>query len=159
MAEYNIQESHKLLDDYTDALKIDKLALDNELTDHPELLNAIGREYARCMAMRDNKKHDHDLAIAATDKRLRTRYSDEGVKITEARLEKELLEHPAVQNAFTEYAMWKHMTEAWLALKESMNARGYALRDLAALYIAGYYSHAPVKAAEKDATLIRAQRG
>lgn len=150
-----VKECEELLGEMQSRLLIDKHNLDIELSQHADTYYAIAHEYTRCMAYRDQAKQDCDLAKANVDRQLREKYAADGAKVTEARLDNEVTLSVPVQNAQSEYAMWRHMTEAWQALRDAYSTRGYAIRDLVQLHIAGYYADAPVKAAEEKRPMLR----
>lgn len=133
----DIQQTHKLYEELSAGLKIDKHELDEEWVGQPELHNEAGRAYARCIAQRDQCEQEYKLVQAAIDRKLRDAHADS--KPTEVRLKNMVTEHPDVQNAFTEFNMWNHMAEAFKVLRESYTHRRDALRELVTLYMAGYY--------------------
>lgn len=151
----NIQETHKLYEELKEALKIDKHDLDEEWVGQPELHNEAGRAYARCIAQRDQCEQEYKLVQAAIDRKLRDQYAND--KITEVRLKNLVTEHPDVQNAYTEFNMWNHMTEAFKALKESYTHRRDALRELVSLHLAGYYGQRD-NARDAEAALNKTRR-
>lgn len=153
---YNINEHQTHIDRCTKALAIDKNDLDNEVIHQPQLFNEVSQHYVQALAQRDMLKQEVDLAKAQLDTHLRTEYVNEGVKYTEASLANTIIQHPEYQKAVTEHLAWAHLTNAWGALKESFMQRSYALKDLAALYISGYYAEAAIKEPQQGAIARKA---
>jgi|SRR5215469_1005194 len=156
MAEgYTIQLSQKRLDLLTGQMGIDKDALDEEFVRQPNLYWEVAHEYSRAMGMKDQLRHEIDLTKAELDKTIRDRYERDGGRLTEAKLESEILNTQRMADILNEYDQWKYMTEVWNSLKEATSQRAYALRDLAQLHISGYYATSPIKEVSDD---IKASR-
>lgn len=126
-------------------LKIDKHKLDDALETQAEIFHKISEHTALAIAEKDASKYDLDNLISATYLNIRKEAISKSRKITEVLLQNELEQVKEVQEAKEVYLEAKANTDEWLAFKESFSQRGYMLRDLATLWVAGYYAETAIK--------------
>lgn len=127
------------------ALVIDKHALDDELMRQPQLMQQVSEEYANAISQKDffydqAKKLEGDLYIE-----MKTHIEGSGEKATEVRVKSEVERHPKRIEARDNYNLWVAQTEKWLGLKDSFMQRMFALRELASLWGANYFTSNHVK--------------
>jgi len=144
-------ESEALLEEYAEALLIDKYSLDAGLIEQPTVYYNVGVGYANAMSARDFARAELDRAKADADREVRNQAMDENVRITEAQVANRILEDPLYQAANRNYLDWKALTEKWIALKESFGQRAYALRDMCQLWISNYYADTAIHSDNAEA--------
>lgn len=137
-------------------IKIDRNTLDEDVIQQPILYQEVSELYVMAMSERDSAKD----ALAKTDAEiaheLRAKWAANGEKGTEAKLEEEILLAP---KHIVAHAYWSTLVRraSYLgAMKESFDQRGKMLRELAALYIAGYYDKASAGAGQRDGLIAKA---
>lgn len=152
----------KTLDYYQGLLKIDKHDLDNALMEHPDLFAEVAGEKALSISKRDQAKLELEEIEAQTDIDLRDDFARSGTKVTEALISNHVTRDVDVQAAQRKLLNAKLEAERWSALAEAFSQRGYILKDLCALYIAGYWGsrsaegEAKTSASERTAQTARA---
>ncbi len=124
------------------SLQIDRANLDEELIKQPSLFYQVSEAYVEAVALRDTKKDNLAVVDAAIDGQIRER--DE--KTTEVKIRNEIQLHPNHQIAFDAYMLVKLEADKLGALKEAIYNRGFVLRDLVQLEIAGFYQVSSVSA-------------
>jgi len=127
-------------DEYQRALKIDKDELDRHLVEQPEIFYRISKKLADCISERDAAKENLAVIDAHLDVRLRREASEDGTKLTENSLRAAIQTHKEHLDEHDNYLGSIQEASEWAALKDAFQQRAYMLRELVALYIAGYYS-------------------
>lgn len=123
---------------YRGKVEIDKHNLDRCLSEQPALFLDIADEYALARSRADEKKDA--LKRADAERALSIREGSE--KITEKTVEAKVLISKAHNRAYAEYIEAEREAERWLALKETFQQRGYVLKDMVGLFVAGYFQEA-----------------
>lgn len=124
------------LDEARSYLAVDKHNLDEELVQQPQLYERVGQELAMAQTdLASAKKSLEKMESELLDDLLRKdtgRTSMEKLK-SKLHFDPELQRmHAVLRSREEDVRMWTHMLEAF-------KARGYSIRDLAALYNANYY--------------------
>ena len=145
------QENLDLIDEYAEALLIDKLNLDTCLIEQCSVYYKVGIGYADAVSYRDQAKSELDKVKAECDKFIRQDAAMANERITEAQVAAKILEETEYQIALGEFLEWKMLTDKWTALKESFGQRAYILRDLAQLWMANYYADTTIQPAKSEA--------
>jgi hypothetical protein len=130
--------------DYQDKMRIDRDALDEALMEQPGLFLGVSQEYAMAVSNRDRCKADVELVHAKASLSVRQMLEEEGKKATEAIIASLIELDKNYRRAFNAYLESKADAERLSALKESFGQRGYVLKDLCGLYVAGYFATASV---------------
>lgn len=144
-----------MLNEIKTRLRINKDSLDNELIEQAELLFSISDLYETALTERDFLKEE----LAQVDARLDHKYRNGKEKITEAMVKSFVLIDKDHTKAFTAYADARLKAGQLAALKDSFKERGYMLRELCGLFLAGYYEQNSVRStANTDAALYRQRR-
>lgn len=134
------------VEDYDDfralemALAIDENALNEALCAQPDLFYRVSKAYALQMSRRDAAKQALQDAEAAADLAERDAAQREDRKVTEGEIKARVQIDPQVAAARARLASLGEEVAKLSALKEAFQQRSYALKDLAGLYIANYYS-------------------
>lgn len=125
------------------ALGIDRDALDDALIEQPQRFGDVCDAYAYAISRRDEaedalKRMEARLALS-----LRAEHEagdKEGGKPTETAYKAMVQKHPKRKGAFLAYIKAAEDAERWKGLKEAYSMRSHALKDLANLYTAGYFT-------------------
>src|ERR1035437_8985262 len=136
--------------DYKRALKIDKDALDEALMRQPQLFDDVAQEHAEAISERDALKEAVDVAKARAELSVRLKLEKLGEKVTEPLVKTRTELHPDYRQAVKDYLQAKKASDILQAHKEAFQQRSYVLKDLAALYVAGYFSVNSVKGANAN---------
>ena len=131
--------------DLSERIKIDQNALNDELVEQPALFMAASNAYVMAISERDEAKADVDVARAEAYFDIR-RSSKE--KVTEATISAQIELDKNYRVACKNYLEAKQAASEAETLKESFAQKGYVLKELAALYIAGYFGTSSVSGPE-----------
>jgi hypothetical protein len=130
---------------YEGKLQIDRHALDDALVEQPETFHSVSKAYVYAVSNRDELKDK----IRKTDANLYLEIREEAAlnkeKLTEAAVQARLEVHESHTAAREAYLESCKQADLWQALKEAFQQRSYVLKDLAGLYISGYYATTSVK--------------
>lgn len=139
-------------------MKIDKLALDDEVIRQPELLYHVSEAHVEALASRDYLKEE----LNRTDAELSNHYRKELAKngrATDKAVEAKVLSDADRQSAYDEYSEARLKADRLGALKDAFQQRGYMLRDLCSLYTSNYWQEASTKPTQaQDASHYAANR-
>jgi len=141
------------LEDLRDRLEIDRDALDEEISAQPSLYDQVAEQAVLAISRRDQAKWDMEKAyIEACDE---ARYEAVRTKerTTEAAIKEAATLSKAHVTAEKTYRATKQEAELWDALRSSFDQRGKMLRELAQLWIAGFYQASSV--GEKERHQVR----
>jgi hypothetical protein len=125
--------------DFEKRIKIDQDALNDELVAQPELFLATSKAYVAAVSERDAAKTRLDEVRAAAYFRVREHIEASGDKATEAAVAARVELDDKYRKAVAIHLKARQVAAEAEAVKEAFGQRGYVLKDLAALYIAGYY--------------------
>ncbi len=131
-------------------LRIDKHDLDTELMSQADLFYRVAQEYAHITSIKDELYENIKQTDAKTNIMLRESFADRGTKVTESQINAAVLDHRDHKEAFHDWITSKEEADKLGSLKEAFMQRSYMLKDLAQLYIAGYWADKTVSA--EDAT-------
>lgn len=143
-----MQDYLDLYDKYKAKLVIDKHSLDNEGVAQAQLFADIAEKHVECASHRDEAYQNYKTTEAQQNLRMRQDALDEGRKVTETMLESLVITSRPYQIAKDAHLTWKALADKWEALRESAAQRSYILKDLAALWLGGYYSSASTNASQ-----------
>lgn len=133
------------IDEYEERLKFSMEALEEALEEQSDLFNDVSQRLALETSKRDGAKTDIVETEAMVDLEIRGDAAAEGRKITE----KEVDATKNVDNRVLEsrkiYHKHSENVRRLEALKESFQQRSYALKELANLWVAGYYGDTSIK--------------
>ena len=138
-------------------LTIDKHQLDDAIMHQAELLFMVSNALASEINERDLLKKELEEQYAITTLKLRDLALKNGVKTTEDQIKQGALLDDEYKEAQIRFLDKKLKCDRVQAIKEAFIARGYMIRDLAELWIAGYFSDITIKATEQTADDLRAQ--
>lgn len=125
---------------YRDLLVIDKNALDDELIQQPMRFFEISDLHTAAIATRDKAKEELMLKDAILQAKHRRQLEDAGERPTIQAIEERVIADPTHVKFRDAYIDAKTHADECYAMKESFQQRSYMLRELVALYIAGYYA-------------------
>lgn len=127
-------------DRYESMLTIDKHALDDELLEQPQYYSDVSQRLATCISYRDEAKDNLEGVRAMLDQRIRREVPDDAKKPSETAIASMVIQQSEYQKAKDEHAAWTDRYNRWMGLKEAIIQRGYALKDLVALFVADYFA-------------------
>lgn len=138
-------------------VQINRNALDTTVEEQPELFRQAAEEHVYAVSRRDAAK-DNLLRVDAREAlHLRDdKYKDQ--KVTESRVNDEVLQSPAHLTAYSEYSSAKQEADEWSVLREAFEMRGKMLRELVGLYATGYFGTATGVSARETYLNERGQR-
>ena len=122
------------------ALRIDEHALEKALRDQPVMFYRVANAYALEISRRDAAKQALQDAEAEADLNARDRARRADQKITEGEIRATIQTDGQVAQAQAALARRSERAAKLAALKEAFQQRSYALKDLAGLYVANYYT-------------------
>lgn len=132
----------KFLEELEAGLIINKDALDEALQIQPDVFYQISKALASLVSQRDAAKQQLGDVEARVDAKLRQAAAVSEEKITEKVVESNKRLDKDVKAATDTYLELGAYVGQYTALKEAYQMRAYALKDLASLYIAGYFGDA-----------------
>lgn len=135
-----VVEDYDDLRELEDALVIDEHALDEALREQPQLFYRISRAYALEISRRDAAKQALQDEEASVELDFRDDARERERKITEGEVKAHVQTDGRVVAARDRLARLSESVGKLSALKEAFQQRSYALKDLAGLYIANYYT-------------------
>jgi hypothetical protein len=127
------------------SLRIDPDNLNEELVRQPELFCDVARRYALAVSERDAAKEQVSVARAKAYFVVREELESEGLKTTESAIGIQIELNKDYRSAMDRFQETKLAADQLAADKEAWQQRAYMLKDLAALYIAGYYGQSSVR--------------
>ena len=130
-------------------LAIDKDDLDTELVRQPQLFYEVSELMVEAVANRDRLKDALGVTEAQVAAAVRDRLSRQEVKVTEGLVREEIALDAKTLKAQHEFQEAKHAADQAQQLREAFIQRSFMLRDLASLYVAGYYTQGAVRGASQ----------
>jgi len=134
------------IEELKEFLVINKNRLDEAIEQQAEVFYHVAEGTANAISLRDQIKYELETLVSDTYLSIRLEASNEGRKITEVLLENEVTQDKEVQRMKEKHLAVKTEADKWLALKESFTQRGYMLREMASLYVSGYFAEVSVRA-------------
>jgi len=117
---------------------IDKHRLDVCLAEQPTLFLEASDQVTAARSKLDYCRE----ALKVVDARLSVEFRSTGEKTTERGIESQILLDRLHTAAFTAVMDAESEYNSWMVLKDTIHQRGYVLKDLAGLYVAGYFQNA-----------------
>lgn len=133
-------EDYDDLRELEEALRIDEHALEEALRDQPSLFYRVSSAYAMEISRRDAAKQALQDVEAEADLGVRREAQAEERKITEGEVRAMVQIDGGVVRARARFNQLVETVGRLGALKEAFQQRSYALKDLAGLYVANYYT-------------------
>lgn len=127
------------------SLRIDPDNLSEELVQQPQLFCDVARRYAMAVSERDAAKEQVSVARAKAYFVVREQLEDGGLKTTESAIAIQIELNKDYRAAMDRFQEAKLLADELAADKEAWQQRAYMLKDLASLYIAGYYGQSSVR--------------
>lgn len=133
---------------YVGQLAIDKFNLDSCIEMQAGLFNEIAVELAEAISQRDFLKKDYEDVQAEVGAEVRMEAKTSNNKMTDKAVCECIAEDKDVKQAYSDFLDSKRMVDLWSSLKESFLQRSYMIKELAGLYIAGYFADKSFVSAE-----------
>lgn len=133
-------EDYDDLRELEESLRIDEYALEAALREQPELFYRVASAYAMEISRRDAAKQALQDAESEADLGVRRDAQQEERKITEGEIRAMVQIDASVVKARARLNRLSESVGRLGSLKEAFQQRSYALKDLAGLYVANYYS-------------------
>jgi len=131
---------------YEARLVINKFRLDDDIERQSIHFYDIASKTANALAERDALKAELAEHEGTVYLEIKQECAENGTKTTETMLHNMVLESSIYQQANKDYLEAKAMADKWFVLKEAFVQRGFMLREMAGLYVSGYFSEFSVKA-------------
>lgn len=125
---------------FRDRLTIDKGRLDDELIAQPALLHLASEQRTQWMSLVEQSKDALRGTTAKLSNRHRRKLERSGEKVTEARITRLVESDEEFVRCASELAERRNQLAEWEVMVEAIRSRGFALRDLIELWVAGYWS-------------------
>lgn len=138
------KDSQSLLEELRNAIVVDRDALDEVLVRQPVLYHKASEQYAAAISTRDLAKDELKKLHAELYSEIKAANLEDGKKLTEAALQAEIEVDDSFMEASAGYIDCCKQSDMWLAAKDAFAQRAYILKDLVALWIAGYYGEGSV---------------
>ena len=148
----------KDLDEYKSSLAIDRYSLDTCIQNQVILFSEVSEETVAAMARRDTAKKFAEEVLANISLTVRQNAVDEGRKMTEGLVKETVAVDEEVIDAQTAYLEAKGESDHWTALKEAYMQRSYMIREMGALYVAGYFAEITVKGPDTEEAVHKQAR-
>lgn len=120
-------------------LKIDKFRLDDEMIQQPELYHMVASDYAEVVAIRDAAKEELKSLHAELYAEKREELAGSSERVTEGMVTNAVLTDKKYLKSQRDLIDAEEQVGKMQALKDAFQQRSYMLRELASLYIAGYF--------------------
>lgn len=118
-------------------LTIDMMRLDEDLINHPMLMQQAGEIAADALQIRD--ACNHDLAVVTAKEAQNLRVADEDGKTpSEARINSQVILSRRVKAARTALEDAQHDLDYWQIMVNAIREKGNSMKRIAELTIAGY---------------------
>lgn len=147
------------MSNWSEQLKIDRFRLDDMLVEQPQVYWEVANAYALAVSRRDELKERSVFVMATVSNRIRTESEKKPPEAAIAHMIELDEEYTAARGA---YLKAKTTADELIALKGAYEQRAHMLRDLAQLYIAGYFSDDSVRrqqaASDQTATSVARKR-
>lgn len=147
--------SEEIINEFKESLIIDKYNLEEAVQTQATLYFAVSDALAQEISKRDAYKKAMEEVYAMASLEFRQESAKQGVKMTEDQIKQSALLDKAYQTLQNDYLSQRLLCDRLSALKEAFSNRGYMIRDLVSLWIAGYFSDNAVKADEKIVESVR----
>lgn len=135
----NMSSSKFSIEELRSCLKIDQNNLDTEISQQPVLYDQVSESAAMSRSRLDHAKDSIETIEAEISVQIRSDAEKEDEKLTESGIKVMIIGDKDRKKAVATYLGLKHETELWDKLENSFRNRGYMLRELSSLFIAGYY--------------------
>lgn len=147
-----------LVEELEQNLAIDEHDLDTACIQQPDDFYRAAKSLAMYLSRRDEAKQLISEAEARVDTQYRHQAEVNGDKVREAEVANAVTLDREVQEEKRKLLEINERVGIITALKEAYAARGYVLKDLAALWIAGYYQQSSAGNSSADVRTINAER-
>lgn len=131
-----LEEKHAELKQH---LRIDRNNLETELEKQADLFYEICEEHTRAISRRDELEVTSKEQYALCADAVRRNAEDSGEKITEAYVKEQVAMDKDYLDATATYLEAKKLSDLFAGLRDAFDQRGKMLRELAQLYLGGYY--------------------
>lgn len=122
------------------SLKIDKHNLDDDNLLSPQLMWEATKQLASARAALALAELDVKTAVAELDKSLRDDLSEQGEKVSEAKVTRLIEANPAIRKTKITAIKVQETVDSWEGMVEALKQRSYSLKQIGELHIANYYS-------------------
>lgn len=130
---------------YTGLLEVQKHRLDDHLEFQASFMQEIAEQFVRS----NNKANSLKDEVQQVEARVAADIRDTQEKTTVAEIDSKLKRSPERIAAFVKYQVAKAEADRWGALLDAWKAKGFAIKTLADLYSAQYFSVASHQSRQK----------
>jgi hypothetical protein len=137
-----VSADEKLIGEFEAMLEVDKLSLDDQLEQHPDLLYRIGEMVIERQADLKAAKRDLEEAVATVDKELRRDAEMTETKMTDTAVNRAAKLDRRVISATNRSDDLEYWVARWQKLEAAYSSRQSIMRELVTLFSNGYWSDA-----------------
>lgn len=148
-----------LLDRYRAELRLDRNALESAAEDQPHLFLEVAEQHVQAASRCDAARDELTRTDARLGRAVRAEMEAKGMKPTEGRVADEVLGHQDHLDAAARLATARVEVDNWAALRVAFDHRLRMIRELVALYGAGYYTAGGAGAARSSTRDTHAAAG
>ena len=145
--------------EFRGALKIDRRSLDEAVEQHAELYLRVQEAYVFAKSIRDERRTAMDEVYAEQSESARKQLSKSGEKWTESQVKDWVAVSKEYLDAQANYQETSKRAELLGVMVAAYEQRGKMLRELAQLFIAGYFTLNAVRGAQHAASDAAAKLG
>jgi hypothetical protein len=154
-----IEKYEEELEEFQDALKIDKLRLDSEIAKQADLYFRVSQRTSEVISYRDAAKHKISVIEAETSSNYRTNGIEDIGRVTDTAVKEATTTNSKVKTAHRDYIMWRRVADEWIGLQSATEQRNRMLQTMAQLYASGYFTITSAGRADTTHTEARARAG
>lgn len=129
----------RTIEEFSEALRIDRDDLDTELVQQPQLFHDVSDEWALAISRRDAAKIRRNKEHAKLRIEIKDEVEISGQRATDSLLQALMDKHPRYIKTSLAHNQACEEADRWGALKDAFLQRSYALKDLVALFGQQYF--------------------
>lgn len=139
-----------LFDKYRLHMRIDKYALDEAMETQAQLYQEVSEGYVNACSLRDQAKSEVERTLASVAAELRIKFSKQGDKFTESQVQNEVVRDARHTRAVMKHQELVKQAAQYASLQASFDQRAKMLKELAGLYVSGYFNSMEARGTEQQ---------
>ncbi len=135
-----LKELHQLHASLREGLLIDRNRLDEELEKQAEAFYEVCEAHAQAVSLRDELKTGTEEQYAISATKIRAEFEKGGERHTEAQVKEAVSMDKEYLDSCASYLDAKKLSDLLAGLRDAYDQRGKMLKELAQLYLGGYFT-------------------